>query len=309
MLENTAVILGNTKLNYSWMVKTYRQGLQKNGYNVVDIDYKSTPLHQIYDKLVKLKVNFVFTHLTFHAQVNPIQNVLQMYSDVNTKVGTKFVHTCNDARKSDRFMGDLRGSFHAAFVGSIDMLQNCPPAWNIPVFYAPYSSLCYDEMAKPVNDLSFKEAVFTGSPGSHPDRKQFLEKLSKKIPIKIFHTQSGTDLRTRTPELSISARCILGLCTGYDIPGYLDVRPFQYLGTGACMIMRKFPGMESLIPDNLYYGFNSYDETGVNQAANHYNKICKTNTSLMQQKAFDYIQQNHSCKVRIAYVLEKLKDV
>ena len=308
-MKNTAVILGNTNLNYSWFVLTFRQGLQKNDYEVIDIDYKSTPLHKIYSQLVLIKPKYVFTHLSFHAQVNPIQNVLQMYSDVNIKVGTKFIHTCNDARKTDRFVGDLRGAFNAAFVGSIDMLQNCPPVWNIPVFYTPYSSLCYDKMAIPAADLLFNEAVFTGSPGSHPDRRQFLDKLSKKIPIKIFHTQSGADLRPRTPELSISARCILGLCTGYDILGYVDVRPFQYLGTGACMIMRKFPGMESLIPDDLYYGFNSYDEIGVNQATEHYNKICKTNTLPMQQKAFDYIQQNHNCKVRIAYVLEKLKDV
>lgn len=42
-----ACILGNTKLNYSWFVKTYRQGLQLNGIETFDIDYKSTPLNQI----------------------------------------------------------------------------------------------------------------------------------------------------------------------------------------------------------------------------------------------------------------------
>ena len=32
-----AVILGNTKLNYSWFVKTYREGLRKNGVEVYGI--------------------------------------------------------------------------------------------------------------------------------------------------------------------------------------------------------------------------------------------------------------------------------
>jgi hypothetical protein len=52
----------------------------------------------------------------------------------------------------------------------------------------------------------------------------------------------------------------LGLCVGYEIPGYMDVRPFQYLGTGAFMIMRKFQDMDAYIPDDLYVGFQTYDE-------------------------------------------------
>lgn len=304
-----AAILGNTTLNYSWFVKTYREGLQKNGYHVTDIDYKSIRIDALYDILVKLKAEYVFTHLSFHAQVNPIQSVLQLYSDVNSKVGTKFIHTCNDARDSDRYMGDLRNAFHAAFVGSVSMVQKCPIAWGIPVFYAPYSSLCYSSMANPAKDLMFKEAVFTGSPGSHNDRRDFINALQQKIPVKIFHTQSGTDLRHRTPELSASAACILGLCTGYDVLGYIDVRPFQYLGTGACMIMRKFPGMESLIPDDMYYKIESYGADGVQEATEHYKSILGTNTRPMQQIVFDYIQQNHSCKVRLKYVLDKLENI
>jgi len=106
----------------------------------------------------------------------------------------------------------------------------------------------------------------------------------------------------------MSARCILGLCTGYDVLGYIDVRPFQYLGTGACMIMRTFPGMDYLIPDHLYYGFDSYDSAGVAQAVKHYNSICQMNTITQQTEAFYYMQNNHSCKVRLKYVLEKLQN-
>jgi hypothetical protein len=95
-------------------------------------------------------------------------------------------------------------------------------------------------MAEPVKDLMFKKPIFTGSPNSHKDRSQFIKKLQEIMPIKIVTTKSSENLRGRTPELSVSAKCILGLCTGYDIGGYIDVRPFQYLGTGACMIMRKF---------------------------------------------------------------------
>ena len=302
-----AVMLGNTRLGYSWFYLTYKQGLQLNDVDVYDIDYKSTPLSKIKNQLLALKPALVFTHLTFHSNINPIDSVLQMYSDVSKQVGTRFIHTCNDARTEDRYMGDVSHAYYMGIVGTFDMQKNCEKAWGIPVHYVPYSSLVYCNIAKPVQDLAFKEAVFTGSPGAHKDRQDFLHRLGQRIPIKIFQTQSANDLRFRTPELAMSAKCILGLCTGYDIPGYIDVRPFQYLGAGACMIMRKFWGMDDLIPDSLYYSITSYGEDGVVEAVDHYHRILKEDTSEMKRAAFGYIQRFHSCKVRIAEVLKKIE--
>ena len=309
------VLLGNTALNYSWFIKTYRQGLKRNGCELHEIDYKSNSLAGIKNQLISIKPKYVFTHLTFHQNINNIGSVLQMYRDVTKQVGTKFVHTCNDARKEDRFMGDLSDVIYMGFVGTLDMLYNCMNAWNIPVYYAPYSSLCQDKMAVPVRELAFQEPLFTGGYGSHNDRKEFLDRLMKRIPIRIIATQSADDLRHRTKELSTSARCILGLCTGYDISGYIDVRPFQYLGAGACMIIRKFKGMEAMIPvrdekqkKRLYFPIESYGADGVDMLIDHWNRIKTENTLNMQIAAFNFMQKNHSCEVRLKYVLEKLKN-
>jgi hypothetical protein len=308
------VILGNTKLDYSWFVKTYRQGLKRNGVDVYQIDYKTTALSNIKQILLQLKADIVFTHLSFHVNVNPIESVLQMYRDVHKKVGTIFAHTCNDAREVDRYMGSVEGAYQVAFVGTYALARNCQKAWNIPVYYMPYSSLCYESMAKPVPELSFQEPVFTGSPGAHrtgwvDNRAKFIEDLQQILPLKIFQTQSANDLRKRSHELSASARCILGLCVGYEINGYMDVRPFQYLGSGACMIMRKFPNTEHIIPDDLYYTIHSYDQQGVDDVKYLWEEIKRVDTNPMRKKAFDYIQQNHSCKVRMAEVLQRVKEL
>lgn len=309
-----AVLLGNTKLNYSWFIKTYREGLKRNGVEVFGIDYKSNNLMVIRQQLMDLKPDMVFTHLTFHAHINPVESVLQMYRDVHNKVGTIFAHTCNDARTHDRYMGSVDGAYQIAFVGSHPLAENCQKAWNIPCFYMPYSSLCYDAIAKPVPELSFKNPVFTGSPNAHrtgwaDNRAQFIEDLQKHMSIAIFKTQSAEDLRRRSHELSISAECILGLCVGYEIPGYIDVRPFQYLGSGACMIMRKYPNMEHIIPDDLYYPFYGYTQEDVYEVKEIWKRILQTDTLPMRRKAFDYIQQNHSCEVRMAEVIDRIKEV
>jgi hypothetical protein len=125
--------------------------------------------------------------------------------------------------------------------------------------------------------------------------------------IKIFKTQSGEDLRNKTRSLSVSAKCILGLCVGYEIDGYMDVRPFQYLGTGAFMIMRKFKGMGSYIPDDLYVPFHSYEDPKVVKELWNYWK--DRNTEKVRKSAFEYVQYHHSCKKRISNALWKLDQI
>lgn len=301
-------ILGNVNLGYSWFYLTHKQGIERNGYELFELDYRSHNLRSLKQTLINAKCDIVYTHLTFHASINPIGLVLQMYREVNKAVGTKFIHTLNDARKSDRYMGDISDFVYMAFVGNRDCLDVCRKAWKIPVHLSPYSSLCYDEIAKPVKDLAFEVPVFTGSPGTHKDRKRFIQKLQSIMEIKTFHTQSGNDLRNRTPELSASAKCILGLCTGYDVDLYIDVRPFQYLGTGAFMIMRKFRNMDEIIPDDLYISFDSYSDNDAYFVKEQFEYWKDKDTTKIRKKAFDFIQQNHSCEIRIGEEIRLIQE-
>jgi hypothetical protein len=211
-------------------------------------------------------------------------------------------------------MGSVEGAYQIAFVGSYPLAENCHKAWQIPVFYMPYSSLCYDEMAEVDPTLEFPCSVFTGSPGAHrvgwaDNRAKFIEDLQRIIPIKIFQTQSANDLRNRSHALSASAKCILGLCVGYEIPGYMDVRPFQYLGSGACMIMRRYPDMDHLIPDHLYYPIHGYDKVDAYIVKDHWEEILKTDTMPMRKEAFRWVQNYHSCEVRMAEVLQRIEEL
>lgn len=307
-----AVILGNTKLNYSWFVKTYRQGLKLNGVDVLEIDYRSTPLQEIRKNILEYKPNFIFTHLSFHPQIHPPEVSLDFFKGIKDNIDTKVIHICNDARENDRYMGDLRGSFDASFHGSYPMVENCAKAFKIPTFYSPYSTLTYKEMGKFTSDLDFNVPVFTGNVGIHrigwkDNRAGFIESLNKIMPMKIFQTQSANDLRERTLELSASAKCILGLCVGYEIDGYMDVRPFQYLGAGAFMIMRKFSSMDRYIPEDLYAPFYSYDDPKVVKDLWEYWK--DKDTTEIRKKAFKYVQEKHSSKQRIGEVLYELNQL
>lgn len=307
-------ILGNTTLPgykhgpYSWFVLTHLDGLKHNDIETHTFNYKQHTIKEIKEYLLRLKADYVLTHLTFH-NFKPTESVLQMFREVNKKVGTKFIHTCNDARNVDRYRKDISGAIYMAFVGSYGMVKSGKKDWNIPVFYYPYASLTYDEMASPVEELKFMDAVFTGSPTAHPDRSRFIHLLNKVgLPIKIFQTQSGNDMRHRTPELSVSAASILGLCTGYDISGYIDVRPFQYMGTGACFIGRKYKEMEKLIPDKLYMPFYGYTQNDALEVLEYHRSALIDDTTKMRYNAFKHIQKYHSSKTRVKQMFDVLEE-
>ncbi len=298
-------ILGNTRLNYSWFVLTHRQGLNLNGFQrVIQIDYKSTSLAQIYERLINEKPKYVFTHLTFHQHIHPAPVIMDLYRRVTKEVGTKFVHTLADARHEPRWSEDISGAFHMAFINQTENLEKFQNYWKIPVVYAPYSALKQSELVNPVKELAFgNQLIFTGSPGAHPPRRDFLNRVQQIMPLKYLHTQSANDLRHRTPELAISAKAILSACIGHDIAHYNEVRPWQYLGAGACLIHRKFKGEDDLIPDNLYLEYKSpADVKGQFEIA------CKEDTMPMRKRAFEFIQRHHSSKVRMYNILECLEE-
>jgi len=115
-------------------------------------------------------------------------------------------------------------------------------------------------MGKYRPELDYKMPVFPGNPNSHLDRSEFLRKLQNIMKIKIIFTKSGEDIRNKTLDFSASSPCVLGLCTRYDkkIYGYNEVRPYQYMGAGALMIMRDYNINKYIFPKDIYFGFDDY---------------------------------------------------
>lgn len=297
-------ILGNTRLNYSWFVLTHKQGFRLNGHKVIEIDYKTTPLPEIYNRLVAEKPRYVFTHLTFHQHIHPAPVIMDVYKRVTKACGAKFIHTLADARHEPRWDGDISGAFHMAFVNQTKNLEKFQNYWKIPVVFSPYCALVQTELANPVKKLAFNnQLIFTGSRGAHPPRRDFLNRVQQIMPVVFLQTQSANDLRHRTPELAISAKAILSACIGHDITHYNEVRPWQYLGAGACLIHRKFAGEDDLIPDDLYLEYNSPQ-----QVKKQFEKACTENTMPMRKKAFEFIQKHHNSKIRMYNVIECLEE-
>lgn len=308
-----ACILGNTGKNvrtaYSWFCKTTAQGLMLNNCNVVGYDYKSHTIDQIYNFLRDGKFDILFTHLTFHRHHNT-EKILEIFDEIRTCLDTKIIHTMQDARTEPRYKGDISFAFDMALVGQIKNIPKFKKYWKIPVYYFPYASMTYDRMGYYKKELDFRLPVFPGNPNSHPDRADFLKKLQSKMRFKIISTKSPEDIRKETLNFSKSNPCVLGFCTRYEQPlyGYYEVRPWQYLGAGACMILRPYKGFENVIDPKLYYSINSYSVNDAERVAKYWKKIQKENHDSMRENAFNFVQKYHSSMVRIKQVIEILED-
>lgn len=300
-------IIGNVgndiRTAYSWFVKTVYDGFTKLGHDVQGINWKTNSLQNIEQFIFNGKFDIVFTHLTFHNH-KPIDEVMKLFKRFRIN-GIFMIHTLSDARKKPRYNGDISEGFNMAFTSQLENLEKFKNAWKVPTFFWPYSSLTRDFISDPVEKYSFEHPIFTGTTIAHWDRRDFIKRLKNVMPILTIETKSEGDKRHVTPELSSSAKCILGLCTGYDIGGYIDVRPFQYLGCGAFMISRKFKWQEKILPDDIHILFHSYKDPMV--VKDLWKEWKKKNTMPMRKKAFEFMQRYHSSKVRMENTLKVIE--
>lgn len=303
MTDKTACILGNTNLNYSWFVKTFRQGLVLNGYEVIEIDYKTTCPEVIKNILMASKPSVCFTHLTFHG-IYPVSKILEIFKDINVSVGTKFIHVLGDARSEPRYNGSMDGAFHMAFINQTENLEKFQNYWNIPVVFAPYCALKYDDLGQYNSRLDYKSLIFMGSE-THRERSNLLHNIRAiGVPFKMFYTQGRDDKREVTHDLVASNHAVLSACTGYDIKHYNEVRPWQLLGSGAVIIHKTFKGEDDLIPSDLYYhhNFNASEVKCV------YEDIVSSDTTKIRRSAFEFIQRYHNSQVRLDNILKVIDE-
>ncbi len=312
MKKYNICILGNTKRDirnaYSWFVKTTYQGFSLLGHNVIGLDYKSHSIDQIEDFLFNNDIDVLFTHLTMHDHHDKFR-VMEIFDNLRSLNGTTIIHTLQDAREEPRYKGDISSAFDLALVSQYENINKFSNYWNIPVHYWPYSCMTYNEMGNYNPKLDFDMPVFPGNPYSHRDRAEFLSKLKQSLNIKIIKTGSKEDIRDKTRDFSVSSPCILSLSTRYDynIEGYIDTRPLQYMGAGGILICRPHKGQENVIPDDLYFPIWDYSWDSVEQIKEYWNKIKKSDLNEKRKEIFNFIQRYHSSKERMRQTLELIE--
>jgi hypothetical protein len=292
----------------------------------------SIPIRQyvedIESQINYFKPHILFCHMIFSENLTTLcrndepdkqirrENIHQTLSKIRRRWGTKVVYQEGDAKKDPRYpypateiidLGLINNSLFKVYGGLL----------KVPCIHWPYFALNQDEISIPDNSLRCQMA-FTGnvSPrGSshlHYGRYEFIEKLKKRLEFKAFPNESLGNTRFLTADLAVSASTILGIQQGFNVVGYLDTRPFQYIGAGALYFHDKSPAMDLFFEEGKHYvGYNRFDVDSVVEKYYYYMKDNRELGNKIREEGFRYVQAHHTAKHRVKMVIDILegKDV
>ena len=255
----------------------------------------------IKEQLDFFKPHILLCHTIFDRDTMPRNIAILSWLRKN---GCKVFYHAGDARGSPRYPYDI------SRIVDYVLINHWPPlhtynVWKVPMFHWPYFALNQSAILQP-QQLYRCSLAFVGSLANnehHAPRAKFINHIKNKIPISLFPTQQTGNTRFQTAELSGSADGVLGFQMGLNIPGYLDVRPWQFIGAGALYFHDHHPHMDKFFTSGEHYV--GFERDNVQDFIIKFEHYTKSEENIKIRKAgFEYCQEYHNSKSRIKGVLD-----
>ncbi|OGS40477.1 MAG: hypothetical protein A3K77_00585 [Euryarchaeota archaeon RBG_13_31_8] len=302
--------IGDYAVRYSYFTAGIMEGVIRTGNYFRPSSLFSTSIKELKAQIDYFQPHIIIAHQLFNNQYNT-DEMKQLLVEIRQR-GIKIVLHEGDPKSEPRFKEDISRYVDIGIINS-KMINNYSNIWKIPCYNWPYFCL-YQKEIVPADD-KFKEQVsFSGNitrrdDVNHPHhgRCEFLEGLKKKIGLRIYPNEQVQNSRFLTPVISSSSNAIIGVHQGYDINGYLDTRPFQYIGTGALYFHDKCDAIEQFFKDGVHYV--SYEKKNIESFLEKYKFYVVDYPEVGQkirQEGFDYCQKHHNTIHRITNILEWL---
>jgi hypothetical protein len=248
------------------------------------------------------KPDYLLCHCIFDKKPWMMVEMFEILNEARKKWGTKVCYHMGDARKTPRYPHDISDIVDLGLVNHGEF-ESFSKIWNIPCIHWPYGCL-YQKKIAYVNQRLICEIAFTGSIDSgehHKERKEFIKQLYNKINnIKIYPDEYYGNSMFMTDEVSASSNVVLGTQMGKDIHLYEDVRPFQYIGSGAVYFHEDHSNIKSFFGG--YIHFIPFESNNINDFMRKYAEY--HNNESIHQNAFEFGQKYHSTKERFKMILD-----
>jgi hypothetical protein len=281
------------------------EGAIRNGAWFRPIDLFTNSLDGIREQINFFKPHILFCHCIFNEKgSHKRDHVFQLLSELK-KSGIFIFYHAGDARKVPRYPHDISGFVSAALCNT-SMLKEYSDVWKIPCHRWPYPCLYQTEIIDhPVLEYAC-DLAFTGmlsdTPGHvHEERSKFVKAIRDAgIDIKIFPNEQTGNTRFQTAELARSAGAILSVQMGSDIPGYIDVRPFQYIGAGGLFLHDSGTSTEEFFnPGEHFLTYSHLDLSDIFIKL-RYIKEHPSDIARVRESGFRFCQEHHGTSKRVA---------
>jgi len=297
--------LGDWDYYFSYFLNGVQEGSILNGCWFRPINIRQN-WKMIRKNLDEFKPDILFCHMIFGKDEEKVLKNLKELRGLRKRIGTKVYYHLGDARTEPRYPHDISDSVNACLVNQTGNLQYFSNLWKVPTYYWPYGCFYQKEIAAPVKEFRHG-LVFTGrlnEKGIHAHRTKFINDLQKYIGVTVYPSNEYPDTKLLTAEIAASAMAILGVCAGYDIRGYMDVRPFQYPGAGAFLLQRYYSEMEKVfILDKHMVVFKKDDPELVHHLYKEY-MARPERVKRIREAGFNFCQAHHSMYHRVKDVID-----
>lgn len=308
MKQYRVVVLGKFNTYLSHFLMGAVQGTFLNGGLARAVSLENCNIGEVWEQIEFFKPHAILCHTIFDNK--PHKNQLFDTLRKSRSKGTKVFYHCGDARGTPRLPQNISDIVDGVLINHWPVLPTYN-VWGVPCYHWPYMGLNQDEIFTPIK-LYQCDLAFTGSLENnqhHAPRARFIQQLRNKVAITCFPTPHTGNTRFQTAELSASAKAVLGFQMGSNIPGYQDVRPWQYCGAGALYFHDRNPVIERFFKNGVHYvGFERDNIDDFMDKYNHYVVNHPETGNEIRQQAFEYIQTYHSAKERMKQVFNILED-
>jgi hypothetical protein len=301
------VILGKWEQYLSYFLMGSFQGAFLNGALARDVSLDRGNINEIWEQINFFKPHAILAHTIF----DRVPHREQLFGLLRKarKFGAKVFYHAGDARPSPRFPQSISDIVDYALINHWPPMKDYS-IWKVPCVYWPYMALNQDEMSSPI-EIYKCDLAFTGGLAAnqhHTPRANFIKQLQNNISVKVFPTPETGNTRFQTPELSASAKAILGFQMGLDVTGYQDVRLWQYCGAGALYFHDTHPVVERFFRSGVHYiGFERDNIQDFIDKYNYYVVNHPEEGNKIRQQAFEHTQKYHSSKERMYQVIRILE--
>lgn len=271
------------------------QGMRFLGHEHYQVTFRES-IQSIHDKVNMLVPDIIWTHMLLWPSEPGIKQGLIDLCTKWKKRGTRVILHDGDAKIACRHPQDISDFVDIALCNHV-----CDrSAWKVDCLNWPYFAFNQNSIADKISkyecDLAFAGTL--ASDGVYNERTDLVNSLiASGIKFKVFGRENNT--LTDTPALAASATSVLGFGRR-EIPGWTDVRVFQYPGAGGVLIHDH--AEHWLTPHEHYIPYTKGNIDSIKLAVEESKKY----GSFIRKSAFEFVQKNHSSTVRCLEVLTRL---
>jgi len=301
--------IGDYTVRYSYFTAGVMEGAIRLGHWFRPIPLKQ-PIGEISNQVDYFRPDVIFTHQLFGAY-HDLDKAKSLFKSLK-KRNIKIIVHAGDPKHEPRLKDDIRAY---ADIGLVNRSNTKPysDTWKIPCYHWPYFCLYQKDIGlfqeKYRADVSFSGNLTKRTDPKHPHygRAEFIEAIGQKLKLKLYPNKDIPNSRFLTPVIATSSNAIIGTQIDEDRDGYIDTRPFQYIGAGALYFHERCNAIEQFFKDGIHYV--AYELGSVDSFLEKYKYYVTDNPDKgkkIQMAGFVHCQNKYNTVIRIRYALEKV---